>query len=197
MKTVLWHLFGWTVWFYATSFYSLAHLPAQYVIPTCFNYCNVLLVFYTCYFLSIKYLGKNDFEELIGHSFLKKCLYFIFRWEVLVLLILLMGNIVFCWMIDNYLVSIKKHPGVYPNFWFYAEGKFARELFFASIAFTIADKRQAIIRKDAKILYQQEHMKIVVREKNNVVNFYNKEIRVMKAMMKRLNDHDSENGTDG
>ena len=197
MKAVLRHFCIWVLWFFMTNFYSFTHLKQEYILATVFNCLSFMALFYASYFLSKSYkhntAGVSD-NNLSRWGYITA---FLFRWEIPVLLFVLGGNVALSWAIDHYLYSVNLHPGVTPKFWYYAEGKFAREAFYTAVAYVFADKQISMRKKDEIILVQNEKMRLVVKEKNNVVNFYNKEIKGMKAILKRLKDKDSETGTDG
>lgn len=197
MKTVLRHLFFWALWFYGTNFYSFSHLEKRYIFTT-FCSCIIMMgAFYATLFSARKYnLWKGTVTENENSHFLR-VVRPLLRWDIAISLIVLSCVVLLLWTMENYLQSIGKHPGVSTNFWYYAEGRFTRAAFYAAVAFAIADKQVMVWTKDAIILEQRERMKIVVREKNNVVNLYNTELRVMKAMLKEIKDRDSENGTNG
>lgn len=197
MKTVLRHLSFWVLWFYGTNFYTFTHLEKKYVLTT-FCSCIILMgVFYSTLFISRSYnTWRANITESDDNFFFKVIRPFL-RWDVAIVLIVLFAVVLLFWIVENFFHSIGKHPGISTKFWYYAEVRFTRVAFYAALAFAIADKQIAVWVRDAKILYQQEHMKIVVREKNNVINLYNKEMREMKTMLKEIKDRDSENGTDG
>lgn len=195
MKTVLRHLFFWVLWFYGTNFYSFSHLEKKYVLATCCSCIIMMGAFYACLFIAKRYnIWKITLTES-DSSWYSRVVRPLLRWDIAIALIVLFGVVLVLWTVENFLHSIDKHPGVSTKFWYYAEGRFTRAAFYAAIAFAIADKQIIVWKKDAIILEQREKMRIVVREKNNVSNLYNTEIRVMKAMLKEIKDRDSMNGT--
>jgi hypothetical protein len=198
MKTVLRHLCIWILWFYGTSFYSFSQLKKEYMLATLCNFVISMGTFYASLYIARRYNdSRKGFDADSGRGLHIRIARKIFRWDIPVILIVLSGVVLLSWLVDSFLYSIGKHPGVTSNFWYYAEGKFARAAFYSAIAYVMADKQYAISQRDCIILEQRERMRIVVREKNNVVNLYNQEMKGMKAILKKLQDRDSETGTGG
>ena len=197
MKKVLLHLCAWLAFYSAISISAIIHYDKTPWLVAFYNYISLAGVFYAFWFLVKSYYEKVSLWDGLAKYGWHRFYHFVINWYSFGILAVLIGNILLSWKVDNFFHRLGMLPGLLDDFWYYSDGKFARESFFACMGGGGGLLVTIIREKNAKILFQQQQMKIIVREKNNVVNFYNQEIKVMKAMLKRLNDHDSETGTDG
>jgi hypothetical protein len=165
---VIWHIIIWTLWCTVTSVGSLLRLNVIPWPPLLFNHLSLILVFYLIYSLVTSYKLKFSGEDVSEMNMKQQVVYFLGHWEVLGIIAVLFGNIVFSWFADHYFCRVGYFPrsALVDNFWLYADGKFARESFYASTGAFYGLYRATLIEKNRAIEFEK-HVSMIARRDNH------------------------------
>lgn len=159
------HILLWVIGISITSISSLIRFSQIPWEPFLYNHLSLIMVFYLTYLLVESYIQKVPVDDAMAIGFFGQCKYYLFRWEILGIILVLGGNVILSWRMDNHFFQVGYYTSMPANIWIYADGKFARESFYASMGAFYGLYRVTILRKNTTIEFQKQ-MIIIIKKEN-------------------------------
>jgi hypothetical protein len=184
IKVIFRHAICWLLWFSITTISSLMNLSNVPLWSYLFNITSLVMLFYLMYGLSVSYYKKLSLVEGLNKSKPAKWGYFLFRWEIAMMVCATATYICGAWAMDRFFFSIGHVPDKYTDFLAYADGRFARAAFYVAGGIAYGLAKTAIQRKD-QIIAAQKALNVITMQENALMkNTYSKRVKEMRNMVK-------------
>lgn len=133
-----------------------------------------------------------NLSEGLNKSKYAKWSYFLFKWEIGVMVAVASIYVCGSWVMDNYFYVIGHTEDQYTDFLYYADSRFARGSFYIATGIAYGMVKITIARKN-EIIAAQKALNVITMQENALMkNTYSKRVKEMRNMVKSALAHKDE-----
>lgn len=190
-KKILTHTVLWLIW---CTIFSIGGFirpgPVRWLVLI-YNFGTLILIFYIVSSLVVSYNHKISATSISEMNYFERLRFLIFKWEIFLIVFVLIGNISLSWRVDNYFYSLGYYSSRPDNIWIYADGKFARESLYASMGAFYGLYKVTVVLKDRAIEFEK-HLNLIARRDNLRLRDLVKNLYKKLDWMAKFRDNDKD-----